>query len=142
MAIPGIARQQCNPATTCQWRRYSFNRQFLKIDGELYLRKAEKDFGRPIEPRLNVRVDRLTLVAGRAKIDNLDYWTLKAAQDQRKYERQWRKAHFLSKMFSGFRSQWISLALFSKLRPLSNCCANTLTSVVLRPRNWFCLISS
>lgn len=45
-------------------------------------------------------------------------------------------------MFSGFRSQCISLALLSRVNAFSNCCANTRTNVVLKPRNWFCLISS
>ena len=29
--------------------------------------------------------------------------------------------HFFRRMFSGFRSQWISLALLSKHNPFSNC---------------------
>lgn len=51
-------------------------------------------------------------------------------------------SRFLRRMFSGFKSQWIKRALFSSTNPLSSCCANTRTSVVLSPRNWFCLISS
>ena len=51
-------------------------------------------------------------------------------------------SRFLSRMFSGFKSQWISLALFNRLSPFRSCWANTRTSVVLNPRNWFCLISS
>ena len=50
--------------------------------------------------------------------------------------------HFFKRIFSGFRSQWINLALFNKLKPFKSCCANTRTSVVLSPRNWFCLINS
>ena len=44
-------------------------------------------------------------------------------------------AYFFSRMFSGFKSQCISLALLSKLIPFNSCCANTRTSVVLSPLN-------
>lgn len=46
------------------------------------------------------------------------------------------------RMFSGFKSQCISRASFRTVRASSNCAVKTLTSCVLRPWNWFCLINS
>jgi len=45
-------------------------------------------------------------------------------------------------MFSGFKSQCMSLASFKTVIASRSCAVKTFTSCVLRPWNWFCLISS
>ncbi len=46
------------------------------------------------------------------------------------------------RMFSGFRSQWMSRASFSTVSASKSWAVKTFTSCVLRPWNWFCLMSS
>lgn len=51
-------------------------------------------------------------------------------------------AYDLRRMFSGFKSQWISRASLRTVKESNSCAVNTFTSCVLRPWNWFCLMSS
>ena len=48
----------------------------------------------------------------------------------------------MSRMFSGFKSQWISLAFLSTFSESISCCANTRTRLILNPLKLLRLISS
>lgn len=51
--------------------------------GRKNLRETQKNLWGAVEARLNVRVDSLSFIACRAKIDNLDNRALKAGKSQR-----------------------------------------------------------
>jgi hypothetical protein len=50
-------------------------------------------------------------------------------------KRRRKEPYFFSKIFSGLRSQWMSLALLRRHKAFNSCWAKTLTSVVLKPLN-------
>ena len=50
--------------------------------------------------------------------------------------------HDFKRIFSGFKSQWMRRASFKTVNASRSCAMKTLTSWVLRPWNWFCLINS
>ena len=58
------------------------------------------------------------------------------------HKREKRRAYDFKRIFSGFKSQWISLASFKIHKASRSWAVNTFTSCVLSPWNWFCFISS